>query len=333
MHKPERAGEKARTARSWRMRCLIGLTWLALGFSKSAAAEEAAVPCSNPRVVVEDSIPAAWIDAVSRLCRYFGEDGSVAPGSRLRLHADEGNGLVVEATLADERVAIRRVPSPEQLDAVVEALTAVIPDEARPEPEKAKAEPAPVEPRRSQAPPPASPPPHAADDRIHVELGLGLDGRLSGSPLYLSFGGDLYAGLRPGRWLVGVTARWQPSEVPASSPIEGFEMDSAGAGFIVLYRLWHAPIVDLDAGGSVLLLVDTQSIDTRSPDEVGSSTEARFGTLVRALFGKSTIRFAPSLDADIAPARVRRSVHLKADLPPLPAWSVALGLGVSWVNL
>src|SRR5262249_51159353 len=164
-----------------------------------------------------------------------GEDGSVAPGSRLRLHAEDGNGLVVEATLADERVAIRRVPSPDELGAVVEALTAVIPDEARPEPEKAKPEPAPLEPRHIQppppadprhiqAPPPASPPPHVAADRIHVELGLGLDGRLSGSPLYLSFGGDLYAGLRPGRWLVGVTARWQPSEVPASSPIEGFEM-------------------------------------------------------------------------------------------------------------
>jgi hypothetical protein len=309
------------------------MTSLTLGFPKAAAAEDSSVPCSNPRVQVEEPIPAAWVDAVSRLCRSFGVDGSTARGSRLRLRTEGGEGLVVEATLADEHVAVRRVPSPDELDAVVEALTAVIPDEAAPETKKSEPEPPSVKPRPAPAPAREPPTRRAEEDRVHVELGVGLDGRLSGSPLYLSLGGDLYAGLRPGRWLVGVTARWQPAEVPASSPREGFELDSAGAGFIVLYRLWHAPIVDLDAGGSVLVLVDTQSIDTRSPDEVGSATEARFGALVRALFGKSAFRIAPSLDADIAPTRVRRSVYLKADLPPLPAWSVALGLGVSWVNL
>ena len=81
------------------------------------------------------------------------------------------------------------------------------------------------------------------------------------------------------------------------------------------------------------VLIDTQSIDTRNPDEVGSSADARFGVLVRGLIGRGTIRFAPTLDADIAPVRVRRDVQTKPDLPTLPAWSLGLGLGVSWVDL
>jgi hypothetical protein len=343
MQKAEGAVETARAAR-WdrfrRIRRLAGLTWLVLGFSENVAANEPAVGCDNARIAVEEPIAARWADAISRLCGGFGKSAAVAPGSRLRLgRGSSDDELVVEARLGDDRVATRRIQSPDELAAVVDALTIVIPDDA---PAVAPAPPPPPKRAPAAAQPPRTPlaasaaqPPRTplAADRMRAELGLAIDGRLSGSPLYLSLAGDLYAGLRAGRWLFGIAARWQPSEVPASAPQKGFEMESAGAGFLVLYRVLHAPLVDLDAGGSVLMLVDTQSIDTRLPDEVGSSTDARFGALVRALFGKGGVRFAPSLDADIAPTRVRRNIHLKADLPPLPSWSVAIGLGVSWVNL
>src|SRR5205814_10263678 len=103
MQSPKRASETARAARAGRVRrirCLAGLMSLTLGFSKNAAAEETAGPCANPRIHVDEPLPAAWVDAVSRLCRSFGEDGAAAPGARLHIHI-QGEGddaLVVEAT-------------------------------------------------------------------------------------------------------------------------------------------------------------------------------------------------------------------------------------------
>jgi hypothetical protein len=262
--------------------------------------------------------------------------------ARLRI-TPEGDDLDIEASLGDDRVAHRRVRSPDDLLTVVEALTLLIPDE--------HAQQSPALPLPLGNPPPATLaakktasdlrhlPPHAAQarteppaHRVGVELGLAIEGRLSGSPTYLSLGGSVYAGLRPDDWFFGVVARWQPSEVPASGPLPGFEMESAGAGFVVARRVLKGRAVGIDAGASALVLVDTQSTETRTPDEVGSATDVRFGLLVRALIGRSPWKFSPSLDADLAPARVRRSVRVDPDLPPLPAWSVALGLGASWVE-
>jgi hypothetical protein len=109
-------------------------------------------------------------------------------------------------------------------------------------------------------------------------------------------------------------------------------MESAGAGFIVGRRIVETTTVALDAGASTLVLVDTQSTETRVPDEVGSATDVRFGLLLRALVGRSHWRFAPSIDADVAPSRLRHDVRIDPSLPPLPAWSVALALGASWVE-
>jgi hypothetical protein len=167
---------------------------------------------------------------------------------------------------------------------------------------------------------------------LEVELGFAIEGRLSASPAYLSLGAAAYAGLRPDNWFFGVVARWQPSEVPAAGPQPGFEMESAGAGFAVARRVVKTGLLGLDAGATALVLVDTQSLESHVPDEIGASTAVRFGVLLRSLIGRSPWKLAPSLDADIAPSRLRRNTRLDAALPPLPTWSVALGLGATWVG-
>jgi hypothetical protein len=232
-------------------------------------------------------------------------------------------------------VALRRIRSPDDLSTIVEALTVVIP-ESHPQNQEERGPPAiadnprPVEPSRNAPPAPMRTP--AAGQEIRVELGIGAEGRMSGAPTYLSAGGTGYAGLRPGAWLFAIIARWQPSEVPAKGAVAGFEMESAGAGFLVARRFLRTHALGVDAGATVLMLVDTQSVETRTPDEVGSAADARFGLLVRALLGAGAWRFAPSIDADLAPARIRRSIRIDPDLPPLPKWSIGLGLGVSWTE-
>lgn len=308
-----------------------------------AHASEPASACAGTPIAVEDGLDARWRDPVAHLCEEYAAMKGIDPSARLRI-APAGPDVDIEASLGPARVTHRRVHSPDDLLTVVEALTMVIP-EAHGEPSATPARPLPAAdettPAVNSKPPerieaaetaPKRASTHGKPSGIGVELGLAVEGRVSGSPAYLSLGGAAYAGLRPDEWFFALVARWQPSEVPASAPQPGFEMESAGAGFIVARRFVKSRVVGVDAGASALVLVDTLSTETRTPDEVGTDTEVRFGVLVRALVGASSWKLASSLDADVAPARVGRTVRVDPTLPPLPAWSIALGLGAAWTE-
>jgi hypothetical protein len=290
-------------------------------------AQGSSAACANPRIHVEGELAERWAAAVAHLCERFGTMTDVDPTATLRI-VPKDDDVVLEVTLGEGRTAVRRLHSPDDLPTVAEALTVVIP-----EPRSEHPAPTPAVNQRPEPVPPSPPLPAKKESAaIHVELGIGIEGRLSGSTTYLSAGGTAYAGLRPGDWLFAVLARWQPSEVPAQRATEGFEMESAGAGFLVARRLLQTGWVALEAGASAMLLVDTQSIETRTPDEVGSAADARFGMLVRAPIGKGPWRFAPSIDADVAPSRIRRTTRIDPALPPLPKWSVGFGLGLNWTE-
>jgi hypothetical protein len=306
-----------------------------------ASAAEPGVPCADGRISVQGELEAKWREPVESLCAQFPTMKDVDPSARIRMMA-AGSNLELEATLGDGRIAHRTLRSPDDLMTTVEALSVQIPKEevgapaesppstnVAPKPERAPTAPAATSKVHEQRREPAASPKSRA---LQVELGFAIEGRLSASPAYLSLGGAAYAGLRPDDWFFGVVARWQPSEVPASGPQPGFEMESAGAGFAVARRVVRTGMLGLDAGATALVLVDTQSLESRVPDEVGASTDVRFGVLLRALIGRSPWKLAPSLDADIAPSRLRRNTRLDAALPPLPTWSVALGLGATWVG-
>ena len=306
-----------------------------------ARAADSGTSCAEGRISLEGQLDAKWREPVDSLCAGFGTMKDVDPTARIRI-TSTGSDLELDATLGDGRMAHRTLRSPDDLMTIVEALTVQIPREhvegtgpappsanVAPKPEHTTAAPAPVVAVREHGSVSnASSSAHA----LEVELGLAIEGRLSGSPAYLSLGGAAYAGLRPDNWFFGVVARWQPSEVPASGPRPGFEMESAGAGFAVARRVLKTGTLGLDAGATALVLVDTQSLETRIPDEIGASTAVRFGVLLRALIGRSPWKLAPSLDADLAPSRLRRNTRLDAELPPLPTWSVALALGATWVG-
>ncbi|HVW24929.1 MAG TPA: hypothetical protein VHC69_06135 [Polyangiaceae bacterium] len=318
----------------------VGLIAMWLGFAGVADAAEPAPVCADERISLEGELDAKWRAPIENLCARFGTMSDVDPSARIRLVA-AGSELALEVTLGDGRVAHRTLRSPDDLITVLEALTLQIPGpppENRPPPPPVVNAPVPPEPATSSLPKGAVTRPPAVEGtsrRSHylgVEIGLAVEGRLSGSPAYLSLGGSAYAALRPDDWFFGVVARWQPSEVPASSSQPGFEMESAGAGFAVAHRLLKTGLLGLDAGATTMVLVDTQSLESRSPDEIGASTAVRFGILARALVGRGSWKFAPSLDADIAPARLGHNARLDNALPPLPTWSIALAIGATWAG-
>jgi hypothetical protein len=317
---------------------LVAALWAMAGSAKAA---EPGASCADGRISLEGELDAKWREPVDRLCEQFATMKDVDPSARIRVTAT-GNELQIEATLGDGRTAHRTLHSPDDLMTTVEALSVQIPTESvekaadvppsanvAPKSERAAAPPAAATTARAYRSEPTS---TTKSRSLEVELGVAIEGRLSASPAYLSLGGAAYAGLRPDDWFFGVVARWQPSEVPASGPVPGFEMESAGAGFAVARRVVKTGMLGLDAGATALVLVDTQSLEARVPDEVGASTDVRFGVLFRALIGRSPWKLAPSLDADIAPSRLRRNTRLDSALPPLPTWSVALALGATWVG-
>ncbi|HEX3597768.1 MAG TPA: hypothetical protein VHU80_21815 [Polyangiaceae bacterium] len=299
--------------------------------------------CRAAHVSVDGELDTDWRESVERLCEELSTMTDVDSSALLNI-VQAGHDVQVKVTLVGGRTALRVVHSPDDLLTIVEALTVALPP--------ARSAPTPASPAVNAAPPNSRLPP-APDARgsavtaaattparnrsteaggVGVELGFALEGRLSGAPAYISLGAAAYAGIRPGPWFLGVVARWQPSEALASGSEPDLEMESAGAGFVVAHRVLRSHLIGLDMGASALVLVDTQSTESRTPDEVGSSTDVRFGLLLRALVGTSSWKFSPSLDADLAPARVRHAVRLDAALPSLPEWSVALELGTSWVE-
>jgi hypothetical protein len=335
------AFRRFRISESGRQSSRAAIAAALMTFSGVAAATEPGVSCADGRISAEGELEAKWREPVETLCAQFAAMKDVDPSVRIRMRAAGGN-LEIEATLGDGRTAHRTLRSPDDLLTTVEALSVQIPkvDTERavesppaanvaPKPEPAAAPPAAAPAVRE---PRSEPAPTAKSRTLEVELGFAIEGRVSAAPAYLSLGGAAYAGLRPDDWFFGVIARWQPSEVPAAGPQPDFEMESAGAGFAVARRVLKTGVLGLDAGATALVLVDTQSLEGRIPDEIGASTAVRFGVLLRALVGRLPWKLAPSLDADIAPSRLRRNTRLDAALPPLPTWSVALGLGATWVG-
>jgi hypothetical protein len=293
-----------------------------------ARAEESTPSCADPRVSVDGAVGSRWQDVVAALCTELGAMRDVDPSARLRLAAGDDDTLVVVASLGDGRTAERRVTSPSDLRATVEALVTLPPSAA----------PKDVEPKSTPAPGrQAAPEPTAADDRkraaaqppsVTIEIGASAVGRVWGTPTYVSAGANAYAGLRPGSWLFALLVRWDPLEDLTSVAPPGFEMESVGAGFAVAKRFGRGPSFDLGATAS--LVEEIQSMEDAGGETSGSQTDIRLGVVGRVLLGGGPFHGALSFEADASPGRFRRTVRIADVLPDLPSWSLGLGVGAAW---
>lgn len=292
-------------------------------FARVARADNAPV-CPNGRVIVQGALGEEWLEPVARVCEHFGNIRDSDPSATL-LIVPSGDEIEARATLGDGRTAVRRVRSPNELEMTVEALVVLPPRTS------AKSEaPTPPAPTAREERPGAAQSAAEPLGAVGVEIGAALLGRLARAPTYLSAGMELHAGIRPGGWILGLSARFEPIQALTQPNPPEFEMSTAGAGFFVARDLVRGRHAGLDCGVSASLVSDTQSTQPGADEIGGTQTDVLLGALVRGRLGGHTWQFAPSAEVDISPSRLRRDSRIDDALPPLPSWSIAVGIGATF---
>lgn len=287
-----------------------------------------------------------WLEPIVRAC----EDLRTMPDgdatARVRI-VPAGADLIVEVVLNDGRSTLRRVQEPSHLRTTLEALLTVPPElPAPPSPAGSSA----AAPAGRSAEPPRAPPSlvnEVGDERspaatkpapppnFGVEIGGAFGGRLAGREYY-SLAPAGFAQLRARDWLFGMTVRWDVLQWKSDVAVSNFEMETVVAGLSVARR-FRPSFGLLDVGLSPRLVAETQSFQGRPgappaelDQEADTQTDVRLGAFVRTALSDAALRLFVELDAELSPDRLRRDIRIHPALPPLPAWSTGIGVGVTW---
>lgn len=160
----------------------------------------------------------------------------------------------------------------------------------------------------------------------------GVGGRLAEREYY-SLAPAGFAQLRARDWLFGMSVRWDVLQWKSDVAASNFEMDTLGAGLSVARR-FRPSFGLIDVGLSPRLVAETQSFEGTSPDEMGeqadTQTDVRLGAFMRTALSNAPLRLFVELDGELSPGRLRRDIRIHPALPPLPSWSVGIGVGVTW---
>lgn len=289
--------------------------------------------CEDPRVRVQGSVDARWLDPIARACERLAAEPGSDPDARVRI-VPSGHDLVVEVTLRDGRRTLRRVTAAERLVPTLEALVlvpALAPDESPAPPAEAPS--ALPEKIDAEAPPSrgatSSPGPTAAPAPVAFEASGLLGGRVAGP--FVSVAPAIGGRLRLGPWLFGIAGRWDVVQRSTRASTSTFEMETVAFG-IELGRRVPLGAGALDLGVAPRLVAETQTAESVDGEQSSSATDLRLGALARWAPAPAGFHFVVELDAELSPSRLRRSLRLDPALPALPAWSAGIALGVAWAT-
>ena len=303
----------------------LGLLGFCVG--APAAAEDM---CVSPHVHLELAGRSEWEAEVPALRARLASLSHVDACARVTIRV-EGTGASVNVT-SGSRTATRHLTAPSELVRTVEALVVL------PAPVDAADE-APLVDPRPDAPEPAqrhqgSPEPVRPVLGSHMEFSAAASARLGGNPLIVGAGLAVSAGLVEGNWLVGVDARWEFADgFVSANPPSGFSMDSGAIGVAVGHRSRIGAFA-CDALLGPTFVIESQEADGPAPasDGIGTSAvDGRVDLTLRAT-GPTTsrVRMYAAGDIEVSPHRLAHPKQLDPGLPPLPAWSSGLALGVAW---
>ncbi|MGH7284272.1 MAG: hypothetical protein ACRELY_22320 [Polyangiaceae bacterium] len=285
--------------------------------------------CSDGRVSIEGRLEEMWLEPIARACEELRSMSDSDVTARV-LIASDGKELVIDVTLADGRSAVRRIGDPAVLSSTLEALLAVPGDVPLTTPKSSveqSTEPTPHEqPQQPEAPPQSTVENTVEKRTFVVEIGGAVGGRLAGQE-YVSLAPDAFAEFVVRNWLLAMDVRWDLIQAKSGITLSNFEMDTVGIGLTVGRRI-PVGFGDLDVGASPRLIAETQSFESSSGEVSGTEADVRLGALARLSLGRSALRAFAALDGEISPARLHRDVRIDALLPPLPAWSTGLCVGV-----
>jgi hypothetical protein len=296
-----------------------------------ARAAEPGTACDDPRVRVEGRPGVRWVAPIVRACEKLGGPLDSDRSAHVVM-VPAGDDLILEVTLEDGRSTLRRVTDTAALDSTLEALLALPPRRVSVPRDAEPGTPVPTwEPTRwssEQASPTTSP--RDARPSIGVEFGGVLAGRIAGVRGQPSLAAAGFAQLRVGSWLLGAGARWDAFQWMGAAASTDFEMDTLAVGFATARRFRH-PRGDVDVGVSPRLVTETMTYQLPSGGErAAATTDIRLAAFVRATLGRAPLRALVEVDAELSPDRTRRAIRPDPGLPPLPAWSSGVGIGVEW---
>ena len=242
-----------------------------------------------------------------------------------------GSALSIEVKTGDGRVAKRQVESEAALLRESEALL-TLPPEPAPAATTPTASTAPVIPQpSSQELPPSDAPAPKPREAAHVEFGAGANARLGGVPAFGSGGVEGFADMALGRWLLGVSTRWDLTDGLINQPtLADYRMTSTAVGVSVGRRFeFGGSLVDALLGPNVVL--ESQDADDQENDLHGSAADLRVALSLRVSGpSRSAWRAFASAQCEASPTRLAKQHFINSRLPPLPSWGSGLAVGVMW---
>ena len=294
-----------------------------------AAANNGHEACHGPRIVVAPTLKDPWRDVVEQARAELSLENDLDRCAYLVVEPI-GEELRVRVTLADGRSTARQVLSPSALLLTLQALLSL------PPPERRMAPPALEGSEVSGADSPVEVAPQTPDAALHPHLELGIGGmvRTASSPIYGGLGLAAFAQLNLARWLVGVSAHWDASDVLlADAAPSGFNMQTLALGVHFGIRSSFRGLT-LDALLGPQVRIENQEAfggETAADGIGGGTSDIRLDAALRLLTPHGgAVRFFTEADIDASPARLHKARRLDTGLPTLPAWSAGLALGALW---
>lgn len=290
-----------------------------------AQAQETETVCEDSRIRIQGRLGEQWLEPLVHACETLRALPDSDATARVRI-VPAGRDVIVEVALRDGRATLRRVHNPAALTDTLEALLMIPPSHVPPDARWTKLA---VTPAQSELVPPAPlQPVPVAGQTIGVELGGSVGGRVAGDG-YFSITPAGFAQIRANDWLFGMSARWDVYQMKRAVHLTDFDMQTIAAGLAVARRL-RVGFGNLDIGLSPRLLAETQGYTTTLGEQADSQIDVRLAAFARAALGRSHTRVFIEIDAELSPSRIRRSIHIDATLPPLPAWSAGASFGLIW---
>ncbi len=250
------------------------------------------------------------------------------------------HGALVTMTTRDGRLAQRPILRPEDLTPTLSALMTTV---AVSSGEASHREDRPLRATAVVKVPPAgdadqdasnAPRPHGGHVVIAGAVGArwGAPNQLLGSVVQVA------AGVSLAHWELGVFAEVEPVHSSSFNVPGGFKMWSACAGIAAGVRLPTGPLAL--AGGARLgagIVSETATSQGDAQDAAGDQNGSIGGAVAEPLAGlyggvvwpsRNRLRARSLLLLDATPTRLGATRTVDAALPPLPAWSVTIQLGV-----
>jgi hypothetical protein len=282
--------------------------------------------------IAPSDAPEAWRDAVSIARDHVRRDGAEGDCGSIAVEVSGERASVVFTTL-DGRSTTRRIDSPEDLGALVDALLVTLPRE----------EPVAAPPllARVQSATADHAPETAVGTPARLSLRATAGTRISSPGAFASPSFGASAGVILGAWEVSAFGLWDPVHTPLAGPRpSGFTMSRYAVG-VALGRRVAAGATAIAIGLSTSVAVTSEAASADGEMSAAQTGDAQTGgataaePLVAAYVGvayprQSSIRFRPELSAEVVASRIGRTLTVDPALPPLPWWSGAATMALEW---